>query len=138
MKESDLDNTDYQTFKCRLLTAVGFPSTGATLQLLGCPKPQGGAHIWSWTKHLYNHILEDATSRDNIIFKLVAAKAMTTVNKGCVKYLDCRDPQTETQFIDALQTSPATQRYRLTVFIATKASFPKANAMVPTLHEDWS
>ena len=29
---------------------------------------------------------------------------MTTVDKGCVNYLDCRDPQTETQFIDALQT----------------------------------
>ena len=40
LEESDLDTTDYQTFKHRLLIAAGFTSRGAALQLFqGCPKP---------------------------------------------------------------------------------------------------
>ena len=85
-----------------------------------------GTHVWNWTNRIYSCILEDAISRDDIIFKLVAAKVTTTVDKVCANYLDCRDPQTETQFIDALQTcTPAPQRYRLRVFIATKIIISK-------------
>ena len=106
LKESDLDNADYQTFKRCLLTAAGFTSRGAALQLFqGCPKPPKEVKgAWSWTKCLYNRILEDSITKYHIIVKLVAAKIMTTVDKGCVNYLDCRDPPTKIQFINALQT----------------------------------
>ena len=98
LEGSDLDNSDYQTFKHRLLTAAGFTSRGAALRLFqDCPKPpkevKGAFTIASKKCHIKRYY-----------FQACCCESMTTVDKGCVNYLDCRDPQTETQFIDALQT----------------------------------
>ena len=53
--------------------------------------------------------MEDAISKDDIIFKLIAAKVMTTVDKGCVNILIAEIPkQKHSLLMHCRHTIPAT------------------------------